>query len=197
MIKDREVLNELEYQSEILKGINEKVNIMRKDLRVFLVCLLLALGIKFAFGQQYRVDPLLEPYLEEFVEVASEQGIDLSYIYDSRITIIFTKAENKRNRVAVSYGRNKDNITVLVYRDRFEKRTEEGRKYVMFHEFGHDILDLPHGETGMMRPTAYSGFFRYYSETSPQVRQELYLYRSLRQMFIDYKIDNKITNKNK
>ena len=194
MIKDREVLNELEYQSEILKGINEKVNIMRKDLRVFLVCLLLALGIKFAFGQQYRVDPLLEPYLEEFVEVAAEQGIDLSYIYDSRITIIFTKAENKKNRVGVSYGRNKDNVTILIYRDRFEKRTEEGRKYVIFHELGHDVLDLPHGEHGMMRPTAYSGFFRAHTEVSTKERQEKYLYSSLNQMFIDYKIDNKITN---
>ena len=148
----------------------------------------------FGFGEgisertpKYSVDKELEPYLTSFVDLARLKGIDLTYIYDHDITIKFSDYDVKTN-VATSYGRNKDKIIIIVKRDRFYSRTEEGRKYVMWHEFGHDILDfahLDHPERGMMEPTAYTGFFKNY-ERFAKDRQEHYLYTSLNKMFDRY-----------
>ena len=132
----------------------------------------------------YRVDKTLEPYLETFVDLAALKGIDLTYIYDSDITIKFVDYDIKNN-VASAYGRDKDKIIILVNRKKFAERTDEGRKYVMFHEFGHDILNFPHlehPERGMMEPTAYTGFFKSYERFTKEI-QEKYLYRSLNKMF--------------
>ena len=136
----------------------------------------------------HRIDPELKPYLDSFVNIAKLKGIDLSYIYEGNIKIFYTNNDTKK-RVATSYGRNKDNeIIITVYKPRFMARTEEGRKYVMFHEFGHDILNfkhLEHPDRGMMEPTAYTGFFKNY-ERFEQERQQKYLYTSLNKMFDRY-----------
>ena len=134
----------------------------------------------------YRVDPQLEPYLKEFVNLASLKGIDLTYIYDQPITIKFSSYDESKKRVASSYARSKDAIVILVHRERFGNRSEEGRKYVMFHEFGHDILNFEHLEhpvRGMMEPTAYSGFFGWDYGRFSKKTQQSYLYKSLNQMF--------------
>jgi len=160
------------------------------------VFILIALLIKLAFFPEgcdisdskprYRVEAELEPYLESFVSLASLKGLDLSYVYESDITIVWEHAINpNRNNVATSYGRDKDKIIIVVNKERFYSRTEEGRKYVMFHEFGHDILNFKHLESprrGMMEPTAYTGFFKNYDRFTKEI-QEKYLYRSLNKMF--------------
>ena len=136
---------------------------------------------------KYNVDPDLEKYLVSFVDLAALKGIDLNYIYDYDITIKYTDNQTK-NYVATSFGRNKDKIIILVKRDKFAARTEEGRKYVMYHELGHDVLNFEHLENpkrGMMEPTAYTGFFKNYERFS-QERQSNYLYKSLNKMFNRY-----------
>ena len=133
----------------------------------------------------YRVDKQLEGYLTSFVDLAKLKGIDLTYIYDQDITIKLVDYDVKTN-VASSYGRNKDKIIILVNKKRFMARTEEGRKYVMFHEFGHDILNfrhLEHPDRGMMEPTAYTGFFKNYERFSTKRSKQSYLYKSLNKMF--------------
>ena len=129
------------------------------------------------------IDPELMPYLRAFIDIAMLEGIDLSFIYDQKIVIKFTNYDNN-DHVATAFGRDKDHVLILVHRARFANRTEQGRKYVMWHEFGHDILDLPHLENGMMRATAYSGFFK---DTVDDGRQTLYLYNSLKGMLDHYK----------
>ena len=173
----------MSIRSRILKGLE------------FAVFIIIALLIKIAFFSgcgdeisdskpRYEVAPTLEPYLVEFVEQAASNGVDLSYIYEQDITIKYVKGQNPKKRVGVSYGRDKDKIVVFIYKDRFINRTEQGRKYVMFHELGHDILNLPHGEHGMMRATAYSGFFQPHVDND---RQTKYLYASLNDMFERFK----------
>lgn len=141
-------------------------------------------------GPRYKVDKKYEGYLKSFVALAKLDGIDLSYIYDYDITIVSEVNINPNStNVATSYGRDKNKIIVVVNEERFMARTEEGRKYVMFHELGHDILNFPHlegSERGMMEPTAYTGFFKSY-ERFDKERQTNYLYRSLRKMFDRFK----------
>jgi len=165
---------------------------MRKERIVtFIICILIAIGIKIAYSWDnivddepfYNVDPELEVYLNNFVDLAKLKGIDLSEIYEHDIVIKFTEKENK-NHVATAFRRNKDGIFILVHKRRFNERTEEGRRYVMYHEFGHDILNLEHLDVGMMRPTAYTGFFR--EGRFPVERTQSYLYKSLNEMFDIY-----------
>ena len=129
-----------------------------------------------------NVDPLLVPYVDEFLEIASaHHGIDLSHEFADRVFIKFTDRDN--GNVATSYGRDKSRIVIMVNRERFYNRTEQGRKYVMWHELGHDVLNLPHSDKGMMRATSYSGFFK---EGVDDGRQTAYLYKSLNSMFKFY-----------
>ena len=174
-----------------------KTNVIR-----FIVCVLVAIAIKlFVYTgdeisdskPQYKVEKELEQYLRSFVDIAALKGLDLSYIYDQDITIVWEVVINKNStNVATSYGRNKDKIIIVVNKDRFYgKRTEQGRKYVMWHELGHDILNLEHLEEGMMRSTAYSGFFK--EGRASKERQDSYLYKSLNGMFdifIERQADN-------
>ena len=144
----------------------------------------------------YRVDKQLEPYLKEFVAMAAHKGIDLTYIYDQPITIRFYNYKPASdNNVAASYARDKDAIVILVDREKFGNRSDEGKRYVMFHEFGHDILNfehLEHPDRGMMEPTAYSGFFTWDYVRFGKETQTRYLYKSLNKMFNRYlgKADN-------
>ena len=166
---------------------------------VFAVCLIIALGLRvFVFNgdnisdskTRYKVEAELEPYLESFVSLARLKGIDLSYIYNNNITIKWMSdaMAGRGTNVATAFGRNKAMVVVFVNKKRFYERTEEGRKYVMFHEFGHDILDFTHLERpnrGMMEPTAYTGFFKNYDRFTKEI-QEDYLYKSLNKMFERY-----------
>ena len=174
----------------------------RTGLELF-ATIVIALLIKIAFFSEcdgifdkkpkYKVEKELEQYLINFVDLAELKGIDLSYIYDSDITIKFSDFGHQTN-VATAYGRNKDKIIILVDKKRFMQRTEEGRKYVMYHEMGHDILNLRHLKKrhelhedeelprGMMEATAYTGFFKNYDRFNKE-RQESYLYKSLNKMF--------------
>jgi len=168
---------------------------MRQRIITFIICILVAIGIKIAYSYDnivdrepfYNVDPELEIYLDRFVDLAKLRGIDVSDIYNHDIVIKFTDYDNK-NHVATAYRRDKDGIFIIVHKDRFMNRTEEGRKYVMWHEFGHDILNfkhLEHPNRGMMEPTAYTGFFKNY-ERFDKKTQEKYLYTSLNKMFERY-----------
>ena len=169
-----------------------KTNVIR-----FIVCVLIATALKVcniiptgdAIGVRYNVESSLESYLDEFVALADDKGIDLSHIYGQDITIRLVDRDN--GNVATSYGRDKDRIVIFVDRKRFKARSEQGRRYVMFHEFGHDILNLEHLDSGMMKPTSYTGFFKNYVEGTHDKyfsfeNQEKYLMKSLDNMFDIY-----------
>ena len=139
---------------------------MKKTIITFAFCVLAAIGIRVAMNwddirdPKYNVDPELEQYLNSFVNLAELNGIDLSYIYNEDIYIGFTDKEND-NRVATAFKRDRKGIAIIVDKEKFAARTDEGRKYVMFHEFGHDILNFPHlehPERGMMEPRLILAF---------------------------------------
>ena len=165
---------------------------------IFVASLLIAYGLGVTQSgdgiedgaPKYRVDDLYKPYLKAFIDMAKLDGLDLTYVYTKDITIVSEHVINKNStNVATSYGRNKDKIIIVVNKERFMNRTEEGRRYVMYHELGHDILNFGHlenGDRGMMESTAYSGFFRSYTRFSKE-RQENYLYTSLKGMFNRFK----------
>ena len=92
----------------------------------------------------------LEPYLDEFIRQAADHDIDLNWVYGNSVHLCYTEAGFKK-LLAVSWDMHNDHsVTVSVVRDQWNSVSEAKRKYIMFHELGHDILNLEHNECKIM-----------------------------------------------
>lgn len=88
-------------------------------------------------------EPILLEYLDEFVEDAAEYGVDLNYVYNEPIVIRVTDdIANGIGTHARSYGVGKKGIFVFFLSDIWYKRDYFKRKIILYHEFGHDILNI-------------------------------------------------------
>ena len=56
----------------------------------------------------------------------------------------------KGNLIAASYGMNNRNNVIKVDPEKWEKSSNQKKWYVIYHELGHDILNLEHGDGGKM-----------------------------------------------
>ena len=54
------------------------------------------------------------------------------------------------NQIAASYAMNNRNVVIKVDPEKWSKSSEQKKWYVIYHELGHDILNLKHGEGGKM-----------------------------------------------
>ena len=55
------------------------------------------------------------------------------------------------NTIALSYGLDNDSAVVIkVDPEKWANASKEKRWYVLYHELGHDVLNLDHGEGGKM-----------------------------------------------
>ena len=55
------------------------------------------------------------------------------------------------NKIALSYGLDNDSIIVIkVDPEKWEKSSNQKKWYILYHELGHDVLNLEHGEGGKM-----------------------------------------------
>lgn len=88
-------------------------------------------------------------YLRIFMWEAKNYGLDLDYILEYPI-IIEPRTHQNPNFVAWAKERDNDEkIHIGINTKLFfsVSRSNRGRLYIMFHEFGHDILNLPHFST--------------------------------------------------
>lgn len=86
-------------------------------------------------------------WITEFLETAKANGFDVSHVYNQRFSIYeVDEAEGTRNDIGRSYGRNKDYVTIFLYKEKFfaEGRTDLDRKFILWHELAHDILNVGH-----------------------------------------------------
>ena len=56
----------------------------------------------------------------------------------------------KDNTIALSYGINNNDIILKVDPEKWAKSSTEKKWYVLYHELGHDVLNLNHGQGGKM-----------------------------------------------
>ena len=62
---------------------------------------------------------------------------------------IFEELEGKN--IAISYGLNDDrNIVIKVDPTNWQDASIEKKWYIIYHELGHDVLNLEHGQGGKM-----------------------------------------------
>lgn len=128
----------------------------------------------------------IQSYLDMFVEDALiNHQLDLSWVYNRIIKFEFkTRAEveilypneDSSRTLAYTTARNKDNIHVVVVIDDWYSYSNAGRAAVLYHEFGHDIFNFPHGTGGpIMNPSGRTNYSAY----------ELYILKS--RLFESYK----------
>ena len=68
---------------------------------------------------------------------------------EEQINATFESLEG--NEIALSYGMNDDSkIIIKIDPEKWANASEEKRWYIIYHELGHDILNLEHGEGGKM-----------------------------------------------
>ena len=95
----------------------------------------------------------LETYVDKFIlDAKQNHNIDLSYINKKNKTnrlIIFRQLEGAI--IAAAYeSDNDDKVFVQVDPENWQNASQAKRWYIIYHELGHDILNLDHGECGPM-----------------------------------------------
>ena len=88
-------------------------------------------------------------YYEIFMWEAENYGVDLDYVRDYPVII---EPRIHTNKLFIAWAKEKDNdqrVHIGINKDLFfeQGRTNRGRLFIMFHELGHDILNLEHKPT--------------------------------------------------
>lgn len=101
--------------------------------------------------------PELMQILDEFVQEAANNGVDLSYIYTEPILIRLTDKfgdlpfRSEWGVNARSYGVNDPGIFIFFEAATWFRRDSLHRRIIMAHELGHSVLKLPHGTPNIMK----------------------------------------------
>ena len=89
-----------------------------------------------------QADLVLNKYLDWFIQDAAINGVDLSYVYDGKIELSFVDSEDWSGK-AFANG-NKRKVSVQIDYGNWTRLSAVHKKKLMYHELGHDILNLYH-----------------------------------------------------
>ena len=93
---------------------------------------------------------ILYQYLSDFVEDGAVRGVDLNYVYEGAIDLRFTN-DMQGTSVGKSFSYDDDGkIIIYVLKTWWDRVAEHHRKILMYHEFGHDILNMRHDDRIIM-----------------------------------------------
>lgn len=87
------------------------------------------------------IDPNLQPYLEMFQLEAKNQNYPLQ-IPD--LVVMFGPTRSEEAPMRIGYCANTWPRTIVIDRESFEAMSLPYREMLMFHEFGHCLLNRPH-----------------------------------------------------
>ena len=105
-----------------------------------------------------NVNPFnLDKYIDKFIlDAKTNHNIDLSYVNKRDRLILFKELEGET--IAAAYKMDDDDsVLVLVDPENWYDANQSKRWYIIYHELGHDILNLEHGECGPMMNERASG----------------------------------------
>lgn len=109
---------------------------------------------EFDVSPEYRVDPRLKPYADQFFKEADIRGIHLRK--ENLVVILRDKLINEEGTFGLSFKEGSQRV-VFIDQDYFDtyKKSEypERIEFMVFHEFGHALLGLPHLPNSIMSAT--------------------------------------------
>lgn len=123
----------------------------------------------------------------KYVEVAKQNGLDLSYIFSNDIAIQFGDLQAPPYNMGDEYIglalglKDNKTITIVIDEDNWRKSGDVEKWTTMMHELCHDVLNIQHSvaSTSLMHPS--SG---YYNITD--------VFNALERTLIKYKSENNI-----
>ena len=105
-------------------------------------------------------------YLDSYLVIAENAGVDLSAIHDGDINIYFKDiSSSDPGLLGLAYGMDDDSqVNIAIDYDNWQKMNDLERTTVMYHELSHDILNAKHvdSEAHLMHPS-------YVFETTPEI----------------------------
>jgi len=101
----------------------------------------------YKIKQRLKID---EYNLEEFVQCFLDDCISYEIdIPEQTISVIFEQLD--ANTIALAFGKNKNNlIEIKIDPENWLNSSIEKKFYIMYHELGHDVFNLEHGQGGKM-----------------------------------------------
>ena len=100
----------------------------------------------------YDLKAMVNFFIEDYNRSSNKVSNKKSYpkVYNEK-QIKATFEDLEGDKIAESYGINNDSVIVIkVDPEKWANASEEKRWYIIYHELGHDILNLDHGEGGKM-----------------------------------------------
>ena len=150
---------------EVWIAINDEV--FKFSMNGFAQSIVLVSNYKFLSGNPFQTEnPFgsneLVLYLDAYVDLAKEFGVDLSTIYDSPISITFGdlsgKLDDPRSLIlGIAYGADDDSkVEIVIDPKGWMQLDDVSKTSTMFHELSHDILNASHvhNEDHLMHPSA-------------------------------------------
>lgn len=113
---------------------------------ISIVCLLFAAACtEFDVHPEYRVETPLRPYADQFFKEAAARGVHLKK--ENLVVILRDRLINEEGTFGLSFKEGSQRV-VFIDRDYFNtyenSEYPERIEFMVFHEFGHAILGLPH-----------------------------------------------------
>jgi len=109
--------------------------------------------MKFKSSKGYDIDLReinnydLKAMIDFFIEDSKRRGIRISN--NMQIKAVFEELEG--NIIGLAYGKNNDSLILLkIDPKNWANSSMAKRWYLLYHELGHDVLNLDHGEGGKM-----------------------------------------------
>lgn len=127
-------------------------------LLAYVTVLMLALGFSMLTQEtrkksssKFAVNSHLYPYVMDFKFTLEREGIDVDYRAQDLVKVSFNNAM-PYSILGVAWGMNIDNVVVIdINFVAWKYLSHDQKRLLIFHELGHDVFNLRHFSTEVMR----------------------------------------------
>ena len=103
-------------------------------------------GVDMRDINEYDLKAMINFFIDDYERNVNQKSFSINR---DNIDAKFISLEENQLAVALGYD-DDDNIVIRVDPVKWSKASQEKRWYILYHELGHDILNLDHGEGGKM-----------------------------------------------
>lgn len=103
-------------------------------------------GVDMREINEYDLTAMINFFIDDYERNVNQKSFSINR---DNIDAKFISLEENQLAVALGYD-DDDNIVIRVDPVKWSKASQEKRWYILYHELGHDILNLDHGEGGKM-----------------------------------------------
>lgn len=130
----------MEFQTKLMSTFSTDSNQGVKSLRYKVN------GVDMREINEYDLTAMINFFIDDYERNVNQKSFSINR---DNIDAKFISLEENQLAVALGYD-DDDNIVIRVDPVKWSKASQEKRWYILYHELGHDILNLDHGEGGKM-----------------------------------------------